>query len=217
MSLGIESVYGYGAQPCLSNTPRNLGERDFIRVADASPEMIWMADMDGVRTFSNKTWLEFHGRTSQQDMGWGWTEGIHPEDVDRCLREYRAAFAGRRAFRLDYRISAANGSYYQIEQSGHPWFESNGQLGGYVGRLAVVSPREERIRSTVRELAILSTRERQVLELIASGCATKEAASKLGISYKTADSHRSHVLKKLGLHETASVVRFAIRSGLIEA
>jgi DNA-binding NarL/FixJ family response regulator len=173
--------------------------------------------MDGVRTFSNKAWLEFRGRMSQQDLGWGWTEGIHPEDGDRCLREYRAACAGRRAFRLDYRISAANGSYYQIEQSGHPWVESNGQLGGYVGRLAVVSPREERIRSTVRELAILSTRERQVLELIASGCATKEAASKLGISYKTADSHRSHVLKKLGLHETASVVRFAIRSGLIEA
>jgi PAS domain S-box-containing protein len=217
MSLGIVTSYGSGAQACLSDTSRDLAERDFVKVADASPEMIWMADMNGVRTFSNKTWLEFRGRASQQDLNWGWTEGIHPEDGDRCLREYRAAFAGRRAFRLDYRISAANGCYHQVEQSGHPWFESNGQAGGYVGRLAVVSAREERIRSTVRELAILSTRERQVLELIANGYATKEAACKLGISYKTADSHRSHVLKKLGLHETASVVRFAIRSGLIEA
>jgi PAS domain S-box-containing protein len=217
MSLGIGNSYGYGAQPCLSNTPRDLAERDFVKVADASPEMIWMADMNGVRTFSNKTWLEFRGRTPQQDLGWGWTEGIHPEDGDRCLREYRGAFAGSRPFQLGYRISAANGSYHQIEQSGHLWFECSGQPGGYVGRLVVVSAREERIRSTVRELAVLSTRERQVLELIASGYATKEAASKLGISYKTADSHRSHVLKKLGLHETASVVRFAIRSGLIEA
>jgi PAS domain S-box-containing protein len=217
MSLGIVNSYGYGAQPCLSDTPRDLAERDFVKVADASPEMIWMADMDGVRTFSNKTWLEFRGRTSQQDLGWGWTEGIHPEDGDRCLREYRGAFAGRRAFHLGYRISTANGSYYQIEQSGHLWFESSGQPGGYVGRLVVLSAKEERIRSTVRELAILSARERQVLQLIASGYATKEAATKLGISYKTADSHRSHVLKKLGLHETASVVRFAIRSGLIEA
>jgi PAS domain S-box-containing protein len=217
MSLGIVNSYGSGTQACLSNTSRDLAERDFVKVAEASPEMIWMADMNGVRTFSNKTWLEFRGRASQQDLGWGWAEGIHPEDGDRCLREYRAAFAGRRAVRLGYRILAANGSYHQIEQSGHPWFESDGQVGGYVGRLAVVSPREERIRSTVRELAILSTRERQVLELIASGYATKEAACKLGISYKTADSHRSHVLKKLGLHETASVVRFAIRSGLIEA
>ena len=97
MSLGIVNSYGYGAQPCLSDTPRDLAERDFVKVADASPEMIWMADMDGVRTFSNKTWLEFRGRTSQQDLGWGWTEGIHPEDGDRCLREYRGAFAGRRA------------------------------------------------------------------------------------------------------------------------
>ena len=217
MSLGIVNSYGYGAQPCLSDTPRDLAERDFVKVADASPEMIWMADMNGVRTFSNKTWLEFRGRTSQQDLGWGWTEGIHPEDGDRCLREYRGAFAGRQAFQLGYRISAANGRYYQIEQSGHLWFESSGQPGGYVGRLVVLSAKEERIRSTVRELAILSARERQVLQLIASGYATKEAATKLGISYKTADSHRSHVLKKLGLHETASVVRFAIRSGLIEA
>ena len=217
MSLGIVTSYGSGAQACLSDTSRDLAERDFVKVADASPEMIWMADMNGVRTFSNKTWLEFRGRTFQQDLNWGWTEGIHPEDGDRCLREYRAAFADRRAFRLEYRISATNGGYHQVEQSGHPWFESNGQAGGYVGRLAVVSAREERIRSTVRELAILSARERQVLELIANGYATKEAACKLGISYKTADSHRSHVLKKLGLHETASVVRFAIRSGLIEA
>jgi PAS domain S-box-containing protein len=217
MSPGIVNSYSYGAQACLSNTPRDLAERDFVKVADASPEMIWMADMNGVRTFSNRTWLEFRGITSQQDLGSGWTEGIHAEDKDQCLREYWAAFGGPRAFRLDYRTLAADGSYHQIEQSGHPWFESSGQPCGYVGRLTVVSAMEERIRSTVRELAILSTRERQVLELIASGYATKEAASKLGISYKTADSHRSHVLKKLGLHETASVVRFAIRSGLIEA
>jgi len=217
MSLGIDSSYAYGAKPCLSNTPRDLAERDFVKVADASPEMIWMADMDGLRTFSNKTWLDFRGRTSQQDLGSGWTEGIHPEDGDRCLREYWTACAGQRAFRLDYRISAADGSYHKIEQSGQPWFESSGQPGGYVGRFAVISEREERIRSAVSELAILSARERQVLELIASGHATKEAASKLGISYKTADSHRSHVLKKLRMHETASLVRFAILSGLIEA
>jgi PAS domain S-box-containing protein len=217
MSLGIDSSDASGAQPCLSNTSRDLAERDFGEVADASPEMIWMADMDGLRTFSNKTWLEFRGRTSQQELGSGWAEGIHSEDRDPCLREYWTACARRRAFRLDYRISAADGSYYQVDQSAHFWFESSGQAAGYVGRFTVVTEREQRIRSAVRELAIFSARERQVLELIASGYATKEAATKLGISFKTADSHRSHVLKKLGLHKTASVVRFAIRSGLVEA
>ncbi len=62
----------------------------------------------------------------------------------------------------------------------------------------------------------LTERERQVLALIATGKSTKDAAKELGISYKTADSHRSRILEKLGVHETASMVRYAIRSGLIE-
>jgi DNA-binding CsgD family transcriptional regulator len=127
--------------------------------------------------------------------------------------QYRAACAGHRAFRLDYRISTADGSYHQVEQSGYLWFESSGRPGGYVGQLTVVGESEERIRAAVRDLAILSTRERSVLTFIAHGYATKEVAHQLGISHKTAGSHRSSILKKLGLHETASLVRFAVRAG----
>jgi len=70
---------------------------------------------------------------------------------------------------------------------------------------------------SVRLVFSLTERERQVLVLIAQGNSTKETASQLGISYKTADSHRSRILEKLGVHETASMVRYAIRAGLIEA
>jgi PAS domain S-box-containing protein len=217
MSLGIDGSYASGPQPCLSNTAIDFTDRDFVEVADASPLMIWIADIDGLRTFSNKTWLEFRGRTSQQELGSGWTEGIHSEDADRCLREYRTDCAGHRAFRLDYRISAADGSYPLVEQSGHPWFVSSGRPGGYVGRLTVVGKSEERIRAAVRDLTILSIRERQVLTFIARGFAIKEVAKQLGISYKTADAHRSRILTKLGVHKTASVVRFAVRAGLVEA
>jgi DNA-binding NarL/FixJ family response regulator len=72
-------------------------------------------------------------------------------------------------------------------------------------------------QQTVRLVFSLTERERQVLVLIAQGCSTKETASQLGICYKTADSHRSRILEKLGVHETASMVRYAIRAGLIEA
>jgi two-component system, NarL family, response regulator NreC len=61
----------------------------------------------------------------------------------------------------------------------------------------------------------LTERERQVLVLIAEGHTTRQTAEKLGISYKTADSHRTHILEKLGIHETATMVRYAIRAGLI--
>ena len=62
----------------------------------------------------------------------------------------------------------------------------------------------------------LSIRERQVLQLIAEGKSTKDVASLLGISTKTAESHRSRLMKKLDIHETASLVRYAVRRGLIQ-
>lgn len=62
----------------------------------------------------------------------------------------------------------------------------------------------------------LSGRERQVLQLIAEGKSTRDVASLLGISVKTAESHRSRLMKKLDIHETASLVRYAVRRGLIQ-
>jgi len=62
----------------------------------------------------------------------------------------------------------------------------------------------------------LTSREREVLQLVAEGKTTKEVAQVLGIGVKTADSHRTRVMRKLDIHETAGLVRFAIRLGIIE-
>jgi DNA-binding NarL/FixJ family response regulator len=67
-----------------------------------------------------------------------------------------------------------------------------------------------------RQLSMLTNRERQILTLIASGHSTKQTASVLGITFKTAAGHRSQLMKKLRIHDTASLVRFAIRAGLVE-
>jgi len=64
---------------------------------------------------------------------------------------------------------------------------------------------------------LLTSREREVLQLVAEGKTTKEIASLLGVSVKTAESHRTRVMQKLDIHETASLVRYAIRRGLIQA
>jgi DNA-binding NarL/FixJ family response regulator len=64
---------------------------------------------------------------------------------------------------------------------------------------------------------VLSSRERQVLQLVAEGKTTKEIAGLLGVSIKTADSHRTRIMRKLDIHDTAGLVRFAIRRGLIPA
>lgn len=62
----------------------------------------------------------------------------------------------------------------------------------------------------------LSGRERQVLQLVGEGKSTKDVAAQLGISVKTAESHRARLMKKLGIHETAGLVRYAVRHGLIQ-
>jgi DNA-binding NarL/FixJ family response regulator len=63
----------------------------------------------------------------------------------------------------------------------------------------------------------LTLREREVLQLIAEGQKTKQIAARLGISVKTAESHRTRIMKKLDVHDTANLVRYAIRRGLISA
>ena len=208
---------GSGTQAAHSKGHGKQAQVEFVRLAEASPAMLWMADRNGLWSFASKTWLEFRGRALELELGSGWSEGIHPDDGSQSLRAYGAAVKASRDFRLQYRIRNKGGTYVQVENSGVHWFNSSGEMGGYVGRILVLSPAEQRVRSTDRDLSSLSRRERQMLELIALGYGTKEAAVKLGISFKTADSHRSHVLKKLRLHETASVVRFAIRAGLISA
>jgi two-component system response regulator NreC len=62
----------------------------------------------------------------------------------------------------------------------------------------------------------LTPRERQVLQLIAEGKSTKDVASLLGISTKTAESHRTRLMQKLDIHETASLVRYAVRHGIVQ-
>jgi PAS domain S-box-containing protein len=196
------------------------GEQRFRELLDASPVMVWMSGTDAQCTFFNRAWLEFRGRSLDTELGSGWTAGLHPDDRDLCVETYLKAFSSRTPFRVQYRVQRADGEYAWIENAGTPLIEDT-VFVGYMGTAMDVSDRRTRVfapdRESVRLVFALTERERQVLVLIAGGKSTKEAAAQLGISYKTADSHRSRILEKLGVHETASMVRYAIRAGLIEA
>ena len=117
-------------------------------------------------------------------------------------------------------MQRADGEYGWIENAGTPLIEDT-VFVGFMGTAMDVTGQRSRAftpdRDSMRLVFALTERERQVLVLIAGGKSTKQAGIELGISYKTADSHRSRILEKLGVHETASLVRYAIRAGLIEA
>ncbi|SPE42179.1 Transcriptional regulator, LuxR family [Candidatus Sulfopaludibacter sp. SbA3] len=196
-------------------------EERFRRLADAAPVMIWMAGPDARCSYFNRAWLEFRGRTLEEESGNGWTAGLHPDDRDLCVETYIKSFTARQPFRMQYRMERAGGQYSWLEDVGVPRYEEDGEFAGFMGSAIDITDRKRGYftpdEASVRMVFALTERERQVLVLIADGKSTKEAAAQLGISYKTADSHRSRILEKLGVHETASMVRYAIRAGLIEA
>ena len=198
---------------------RRSGDDRFRFLVDAAPVMIRISGSDALCNFFNKTWLEFRGRSLEQELGNGWAEGLHPDDRDLCFETYLKSFTARQPFRMEYRLQRHDGEYRWVEDTGVPRYEEDGNFAGFMGSAIDVSSRRRHIftpdEEAVRMVFALTERERQVLVLIAEGKSTKEAAAQLGISYKTADSHRSRILEKLGVHETASMVRYAIRSGLI--
>jgi PAS domain S-box-containing protein len=199
---------------------RRAGDRQFRQMADSAPFPIWTSGPDAMRNFMNRAWLEFRGRTPQQEMGSGWTDGLHPDDRDLCIETYIKSFTSRQPFHLQYRLQRADGVYAWVEDNGRPCNHEDGSFAGYLGMVTDITERKRGMftpdEESLRLVFALTERERQVLVLIAEGKSTKEAAARLGISYKTADSHRSRILEKLGVHETASMVRYAIRAGLIQ-
>jgi PAS domain S-box-containing protein len=193
-------------------------EERFRLMADTAPVMVWMSGPDTLCTFLNRRWLEFRGRTMEQELGSGWSEGVHPDDMERCMQTYLSAFEARREFRMEYRLRRADGEFCWIVDSGVPRYLADGIFAGYIGSCIVIT---EQLRARQQRMEgdghLLTPRELQVLTLVAEGKSTKEVATLLGISYKTADSHRSRIMEKLDVHETASLVRYAIRIGVVKA
>jgi len=112
----------------------------FRRLADAAPVMIWTSGTHAGGDFYNRDWLEFTGRTLEQELGEGWTEGIHPDDRDRCLATYRSAFDRREPYEMEYRLRRHDGEYRYVLARAAPLSE-DGEFLGYIGSCTDVHER----------------------------------------------------------------------------
>src|SRR5437763_9705869 len=102
-------------------------------MANTAPVLIWMSGLDKLRTFFNKPWLEFTGRSLEQEMGNGWAEGVHPDDLPSCLKVYTDAFDGRKPFVMQYRLRRKDGEYRWISDTGVPRYDAQKNFTGYIG------------------------------------------------------------------------------------
>lgn len=117
-------------------------EKRFRSLADSAPILIWIADVNKQCYYFNKIWLDFTGRTLEQEMGNGWAEGVHPDDLQRCLDTYVSAFDKRIEFEMEYRLRNKDGEYIWILDKGVPRYEDNNFVG-YIGGCIDIEKRKK--------------------------------------------------------------------------
>jgi len=138
-------------------------EEHFRSLIDAAPVMLWMSGPDARCTFFNKPWLDFMGLSQQEQLEQDWVARVHPEDRERCVNQYLAAFKSRENFTLDYRLLGRDGVYRWLVHNGVPRYGAEGIFLGYIGtRLDVTDRRdaEEQLRAVSTQVINAQETER---------------------------------------------------------
>ena len=131
---------------------QKLGELEarFKNMADHSPVLLWMSGTDGLCNFFNQTWLDFTGRTLEDEWGVGWSEAIHHEDFQRCMDTYVEHFNARTPFEMEYRLLRHDGEYRWILDRGAPRYLPDGTFSGFIGSCIDITDRKHAEEQLVR-------------------------------------------------------------------
>jgi PAS domain S-box-containing protein len=126
-------------------TEMKLQEKEvqYQNLANSGLALVWTSGVDKLCNYFNQTWLSFTGRTIDQEIGNGWTEGVYQEDFDQCLNTYVTAFNKRESFHMEYRLRHHSGAYRWILDMGTPNYNKDGKFVGYIGNCFDIDERKQ--------------------------------------------------------------------------
>jgi PAS domain S-box-containing protein len=147
---------------------RNLSFDEYKTLTEQSPVLIWRAGTNAECDYFNQRWLDFTGRSLEQELGNGWAEGVHADDFQRCLTTYLEAFNSRNAFEMEYRLLRSDGTYRWLFDRGAPCYNDDGSFIGFIGsciditeqvegREAIRKAQEKKIEDLSKLLPICSS------------------------------------------------------------
>lgn len=132
-------------------------EVQFQHIANSAPVLIWLSGTDALYTWFNKPWLEFRGRTLEQEFGKGWMDGVHPDDLHRCLNLYLENFERQQPFQVEYRLQRNDGVYRWVLDHGLPRFGASEEFLGFIGSCTDI---------TEMKMAEIALRESEKLAIV---------------------------------------------------
>ena len=191
-------------------------EQRLRAIDEASPLMIWIAGTDRLCNYFNRAWLEFVGRSLEQELGNGWAENVHPDDFERCLRTYSTSFDARRSFQMEYRLRHHSGQYRWITDHGVPWFDPDGAFLGYVGGCLDVHEQRLAEEARYRLAAIVDSSEDAVISKDLNGVVTSwNAAAERIFGWTATDMIGRSILTVIPpeLHPDEDMILGKIRRG----
>lgn len=135
-------------------------ELHFRTLADSGQALIWASGLDKECNYFNNVWLEFTGRTLEQETGNGWLDGVHPDDMKSCIKTYCEAFDRQEQFSMDYRLRNKNGIYRWIQDNGTPRYNTKGEFIGYIGHCLDITDKkndQEKIQKSEERYRLISS------------------------------------------------------------